>query len=82
MSGASPTAAPVDQSKPVAQYAASEGVNNILTAAKNASGADSWNDVSVQEMVLGSGQTQHSWQPGQLDKLECYQLPCWITRYT
>ena len=80
MSGTNPDVAPADKPKPIAQYAASEGVNNIITAAANASGAAAWNDVSVQEMVLGPEQTQTVWKPEQLEKLECHKLPCWVTR--
>ena len=72
---------PRDETAPIAQHAANEGANNILTGAKNQQGADAWQESTVQEMVLGPCFTQSTWKLEELEKFDSYKLACFVTRW-
>ena len=68
------------QAEPLSQIAAGNGVDNVLTGARNASAAQAWGDLDLQERLLGAGKKQSVWRVEELEKFECNK-PCMVLRY-
>ena len=72
----------VDDGKLPNQYEASQGIKNIIAAAENAAGADSWNAWTMLSKLLDDEDVtpQSVWKPEELRRFENYKLPCWVLR--
>lgn len=70
---------------PAVEYTASQGEDNIRTAAQNASTAENWRDQTMTSMLLGEDSepapSNNIWKEEELRRFERYRLPCWVLRY-
>ena len=64
------------------QYGEEVGRENILEAVEDASGAENWDDFSVQALLLNDRNAvpQSVWKPEELERYDNHHLPCWVLR--
>lgn len=65
------------------QACAKDGRDTILESVAEAAGANNWEDISVQALLMGTDQagTPRVWTLRDLEAFQSNALPCWVLRY-